>query len=495
MNRIDTGSKNENETLTDTTENIVHSAKCSIVEELPEKLDAFETFRSVAHLPYPVFFDSSLSHSELANASYIAVDPFDARIFSDADPQALKILDELQHRYQTETIAGLPRFQGGLVHLLSYELNRCFEEIPPTKNDFEIPTLFYGIYDTVLVFDHETGRNWIVSHGFPETEPGKREQRAKSRIKQLRECINQRNDLQPFNEAYASHSNALSEDKIQGIQQSDISNRIFSNFTRDQYISAVQKCIDYIYAGDIFQVNLSQRLLSRQVEPSLEVYKRLRRQNPATFSAYLDLGEVQFLSSSPERLLRIDTDGSVETRPIKGTRQRSCYPEANLFSAEGLIASEKDRAENVMIVDLLRNDLSKFCHDDSIHVSKLCGIENYEFVQHLVSVVRGEMRPDVTFSQIVESVFPGGSITGAPKVRAMEIIAEVEKVARGAYCGSLGYQGFDRALDQNILIRTITCAGGWYQIPVGGGIVSQSDPVSEYEETIHKAHGMLRSII
>lgn len=275
---------------------------------------------------------------------------------------------------------------------------------------------------------------------------------------------------------------------------SGISSRVTSDFSKPAYIAAVQRCIDYIYAGDVFQVNLSQRLLAPQTAEPLRVYEKLRQQNPAPFGAYLDLGVFQVLSSSPERLLSIDSRGNVETRPIKGTRQRSCYPEANLFLAEGLITSEKDRSENVMIVDLLRNDLAKICDPDSIFVSQLCGLEEYEFVQHLVSVIHGRIKKETSFSRLFTAVFPGGSITGAPKVRAMEIIAEIEPTTRGGYCGSLGYFGWDGAVDQNILIRTIMMGRGWCQIPVGGGIVAQSDPLSEYNETVHKAHGMIRAL-
>jgi para-aminobenzoate synthetase component 1 len=199
------------------------------------------------------------------------------------------------------------------------------------------------------------------------------------------------------------------------------------------------------------------------------------------------------LSSSPERFLRVE-DGVVETRPIKGTRQRRPAPEADLFTRDELRESEKDRAENVMIVDLLRNDLSRVCRPGSIRVPKLCAVETYETVQHLVSEVRGELRAGRDFWDLLAASFPGGSITGAPKVRAMEIITELERVARGPYCGSLFYCGFDGRADSSILIRTFVQRGGWIQCSVGGGIVAQSDPEAEYEETLHKAAGMLRAL-
>ena len=240
-------------------------------------------------------------------------------------------------------------------------------------------------------------------------------------------------------------------------------------------------------------MNLSQRLLHAAVDSSIELYCRLRERNPAPFAGYLDGGDWQIASASPERFIRVE-NGQVETRPIKGTRGRSPYPVADMFTGDVLRASEKDRAENVMIVDLLRNDLSRTCRPESVRVSQLCGLETYEYVQHLVSVVEGSLRPECTPLDVLRTSFPGGSVTGAPKIRAMEIIAELEPTVRGPYCGSLGYIGVGGQMDTSILIRTITAARGWWQLPVGGGIVAQSDPQNEYEETWHKAAGMLRAI-
>jgi para-aminobenzoate synthetase component 1 len=266
-----------------------------------------------------------------------------------------------------------------------------------------------------------------------------------------------------------------------------------SSFSEAQYLAAVARAIEYIRAGDVFQVNLAQRLLYPAADDAISLYLRLRQRNPATFAGYFDLGDFQIASASPERFLQV-RGREVEARPIKGTRRRSRWPEADLFAGSELRESEKDRAENVMIVDLLRNDLSRCCDPESVQVTQLCGLEIYEYVQHLVSVVRGRLRPGATPLDLVRGAFPGGSVTGAPKVRAMEIIAELEPTARGAYCGSLAYLGFDGTLDASILIRTITAGRGWWQFPVGGGIVAQSDPRREYEETWHKAEGMLRAL-
>jgi para-aminobenzoate synthetase component 1 len=198
-------------------------------------------------------------------------------------------------------------------------------------------------------------------------------------------------------------------------------------------------------------------------------------------------------SASPERFLRVE-DGDVETRPIKGTRPRGATPAEDRARAQELLASAKDRAENVMIVDLMRNDLGRVCQYGTVRVPAVCRLESYRYVHHLVSEVRGRLRPELGPVDLLRAAFPGGSVTGAPKVRAMEIIAELEPTARGPYCGALGYIGFDGAMDTNLLIRTFTVARGWIQFPVGGGIVADSDPRREYEETLHKAEGLVRAL-
>jgi para-aminobenzoate synthetase component 1 len=254
----------------------------------------------------------------------------------------------------------------------------------------------------------------------------------------------------------------------------------------------IATALERIRAGELFQVNLSQRLMRRCCEDPLDVFARLQQQTPSPFSGYFDLGSHQIVSVSPERFLLV-RNRHVEARPIKGTRRGMPTPEADLFAKTDLHESGKDLAENTMIVDLLRNDLSRVCTDDSVQVTQLCGLESYRYVHHLVSVVEGDLADRQTAWDVVRAAFPCGSVTGAPKVRAMETIVELEKVARGAYCGSLGYMGLDGGMDLNVLIRTITFSGGWCQMPVGGGIVADSDPEQEYQETWHKSAGMLRA--
>jgi para-aminobenzoate synthetase component 1 len=386
----------------------------------------------------------------------------------------------------------LPPFQGGAAGLLGYELGRSLESVPPTSYDeFNVPALAMGLYDVVVAFDHVTDRAWIVSQGLPELDPSSRYRRAKQRLEQARGWISGSCDdrcaATPEATGQLSPQQLASQYPVADIPD------LTSNFSEQAYLKAVQRVIDYIYAGDVFQVNLAQRLLMPARDNSVSLYRRLRHCNPGPMAGYFDLGDFQILSASPERFLRVH-QRQVETRPIKGTRPRSGDPKIDRAAEAELLGSEKDRAENVMIVDLLRNDLSRVCSPDSIRVSQLCGIEPCQFVMHLVSAVTGRLRSECTSLDLVRAAFPGGSITGAPKVRAMEIIAELEPTARGAYCGALGYLGFDGSMDWNLLIRTITAGRGWWQFPVGGGIVAQSIPEQEYEETWHKAEGLLRAI-
>jgi para-aminobenzoate synthetase component I len=461
-----------------------------LIEELHPAPDAEACFRRLADRPHCLFLDSALRHADLGRYSFLAADPFDVLRFPVDDPGALPALEERLRRFSASTVSGLPPFQGGAAGLFSYDLNRTLERVPaPRVDEFRVPALAVGLYDVVLAFDHAESRAWIISQGFPETGAGARRRRAAERLAQFQAWL-----AAPPPSLTPPPAETLSLDDLAPQFPARKLPELTSNFSPDDYRRAVQRVIDYIHAGDVFQVNLSQRLLFPSREHPASLYLRLRRRNPATFAAYFDLGEYKIVSASPERFVAA-RGREVEARPIKGTRGRTPHPVADLFTGDELRESEKDRAENVMIVDLLRNDLSRVCLPESVRVTQLCGLELYQYVQHLVSVVRGELRPGLAPLDLVRAGFPGGSITGAPKVRAMEIIAELEPTARGAYCGSLGYLGFDGAMDLSILIRTITAGRGWLQFPVGGGIVAQSNVDDEYEETWHKAAGMLKALL
>ncbi|MBL8864365.1 MAG: aminodeoxychorismate synthase component I, partial [Planctomycetia bacterium] len=319
--------------------------------------------------------------------------------------------------------------------------------------------------DWVVAFDHSQNRAWLISRN-----------RSQGQVRDLVKLATMREPIPRDSKRVAGQRPAVQ-----------------SNFTREGYIAAVRRVIDYIHAGDVFQVNLSQRLLAPLSERPLDLYGRLRERCPSPFGCYFDIGDFQILSASPEQFLKV-SDGEVVTRPIKGTRPRGRTPEDDAALLRDLTTNPKDRAENVMIVDLLRNDLGRVCEYGSIRVPRVCEVESYNYVHHLVSEVRGRLRSNLTPWDLLRATFPGGSVTGAPKVRAMEIIAELEPTARGPYCGSVGFVGFDGTMDSNILIRTFTAGRGRLQFPVGGGIVADSDPEREYEETLHKAAGLLRAL-
>jgi para-aminobenzoate synthetase component 1 len=256
-------------------------------------------------------------------------------------------------------------------------------------------------------------------------------------------------------------------------------------------VEAVARAREYVYAGDIFQANISQRFEAPLTEPSWALYRRLRAHNPAPFAAYMEVPGAAILSASPERFLQVDASGHVETRPIKGTRARGVGPEHDAALGQALTESAKDRAENLMIVDLMRNDLSRVCIPGSVRVSELFSLERYATVHHLVSTVVGDLAPGADALDALRMAFPGGSITGAPKLRAMEIIAEVEPSRRGVYCGAIGYWSVTGALDTNVAIRTAVTRDGRIYFSAGGGIVADSDPEQEYRETLDKARATI----
>jgi para-aminobenzoate synthetase component I len=468
-----------------------------LVKRLDPSLRPVDVFQRLSMLPHAVFLDSAMRHPQLGRYSFVAADPVE---WLAARADNLNALNRLADRVATLPLSArndLPPFQGGWAGLFGYELGGNLERVPPAAIDeFKLPALAIGLYDVVIAFDHQQGTAWLLSQGFPEHEEALRRDRAEARLSFFRELLHAADHKAPS----VQHLQLEEDFHVIPVEQlapqfavGGLKN-LTSNFSADAYRRAVQQVIDYIYAGDVFQVNLSQRLLHPASSSAIELYCRLRERNPAPFAGFLDGGNWQLASASPERFIEV-THGRVETRPIKGTRRRSPHPVADMFTGGDLRASAKDQAENVMIVDLLRNDLSRTCRPDSVHVSQLFGLETYEYVQHLVSVVEGQLRPEFTPLDVLRTSFPGGSVTGAPKIRAMEIIAELEPTVRGPYCGCLGYIGVGGRMDTSILIRTITAAGGWWQLPVGGGIVVQSDPREEYDETWHKAAGLLRALV
>jgi para-aminobenzoate synthetase component 1 len=473
----------------------------SLIEELSPTPAPWDMARRLAQRSRLLFLDSAAGPAAQSRYSYVAADPYawleargehiwlNGQAVAQTDP--LTTLAQQLALCRADAVAGLPPFQGGAAGLFGYDLCHHIERLPrPRHDEFAVPDLAIGLYDWVIAFDHAARRAWLISTGFPETEPGRRRLRAEQRLRQALRLL--REEGAP---ATPLRSDLRNGERVQPVAQVPVANLpgLYSSFDRNGYLATIRRAIDYVYAGDCFQVNIAQRLLWRDALAPLELYQRLRERNPAPFAAYFDLGRFVILSASPERFLRID-HGDVETRPIKGTRPRGATPAEERAQIDALCRSAKDRAENVMIVDLLRNDLGRVCRYGSVRVEAVCRVETYQYVHHLVSVVRGRLWEGRGPIDALRAAFPGGSVTGAPKVRAMEIIAELEPAARGAYCGSLGWIGFDGSMDTNILIRTFTAGRGWVQFPVGGGIVADSVPEQEYEETWHKAEGLLRAL-
>ena len=501
-----------------------------LVEELTDVPSIETALDAFSEWPDLILFESALKRDGLGRYSFLSGNPLVTCSVQDAEfgSDPFEALRDFLSRpdFQIDPVEGLPPFQGGVAGLLSYELGGCFEKLPQAQwNEFQMPSLHAGLYDWVLAWDHLQDRAWVICHWWvtPRRHRApKNDGRAGARHRMAQVLRQLDAPDTPFvpdemsrdagAKPWRASGKTIAPDRLAPQFPIEGCPGVTSDFSRDDYLTAVQRVRDYIYAGDIFQANLSQRLLIESQDSPLDIYRRLRKCNAAPFASYFQHDDWAIVSASPERFIKLD-GGTVTTRPIKGTRQRRTGAEADLFSRDELRQSEKDVAENVMIVDLLRNDLSRVCEPGSVTVPQLCTVETYETVQHLVSEVRGQLPITLTPDQanrsadlpgrfwspptrlwdLLRATFPGGSITGAPKVRAMEIIAELEPTARGPYCGSLFYAGFDGTFDSSILIRTFVCRHGQVQCSVGGGIVAQSDPVREYEETLHKAEGMLRA--
>jgi para-aminobenzoate synthetase component 1 len=339
-----------------------------------------------------------------------------------------------------------------------------------------LPECILGFYDVMLVYDQLQSKAYIVSTGFPATTQAARLERATERLVQLKKLITAPGTL-------PASKNQSSQPQIE----------LKSNFTHDGYITAVERARQYIIDGDIFEVNLSQRYSTVVKIEAFELYTRLRRLNPAPFGGFLNFDEVTIASSSPERFLRLRGD-KVETRPIKGTIRRGQTPEEDGANGRWLLASPKDRAENMMIVDLERNDLGRVCRYGSVKVTELAVLETFPTVFHLTSTVVGQLREGISRMDLLKATFPGGSITGAPKIRSMEIIDELEPTRRSIYTGSIGYFSFDGDLDLNIVIRTFLIKGDEVHFQLGGAVVYDSDPEGEYQETLDKGRALFKAL-
>ncbi len=477
--------------------------------------------------PGIVLLRSSSFDSAQARCSFVVANPFlTFRSFGsrceiarsrtpDARPQTQfgnpwQVLDALMAQFELLDEIDLPFPLGGCFGYWGYDLKNFTEPKLPRRavNDLELPDCHVGFYDSVVVFDHQLGKVCVVATGL-DADGSRSETRAKERWEFWREKLS----------SVAAFVKTPSNDSIKTAAfSSRLAGRLQSNLSRAEFISAVERAQHYIRAGDIYQVNLSQRLMAEHsVErraparpgdmkslqlaeavlgapvPSWDLYQRLSSVSPAPFSAYFDCGNLQIASSSPELFLRL-SGSHIQTKPIKGTRPRDAEPTRDAQLAYELQTNPKELAELIMITDLLRNDLGKVCEFGSVQVPELARLERFAQVQHLVSTVEGRLRADVTHFTALASCFPGGSITGAPKFRAMEIIDELEPIARGPYCGCHGYLGFNRESQLSITIRTAICKESAVYFHVGAGIVADSNPVAEYDETLAKAAGFLAAL-
>lgn len=444
------------------------------VEIPPERVEIFHRFY---HRPWSFLLETGMAVAGLGCHSFIGSDPFLVFISKNranrlvyngevvvSPGHPLTLLKRLLARCRVSVVrSGIP-FHGGAVGYFSYDLGRQLERLPSlAEDDLRTPDCCLGFYDTVVAVDHERGEVFIVSCGFPET--GRRaEARARQRVEEVKRIL-----FEP-----APPVSVVGSPGKEGMK-----NMVRGHFNKDTYCRIVERAREYILAGDIFEVNLSQRFSVPRVEDPWSIYRRLRSFNPAPFAAYLNFGRFKVISASPERFLKVEGK-KVETRPIKGTRPRGRDPVEDELLRRELWFSEKDRAELVMIVDLERNDLGRVCRIGSVKVPELFRLEEYATVFHLVSTVEGELLPDKDVVDLLVAAFPGGSITGAPKVRAMEIIEELEPVRRGIYTGSIGYIGFDGNADLNIVIRTILAVDDNLYFQAGGAVTADSDPEQEY---------------
>jgi para-aminobenzoate synthetase component I len=488
-----------------------------MVESLGETPDPAAVVAAFLDLPFLIFLDSATGTPlagdahQLGRYSFLTADPVTVvrskgpvTELADAaggwrrvEGDALAVVAGLLGP-PMDPVSGLPPFQGGAAGYIGYDYGAVLERIPAARyDDLAIPDVVLGIYDWVVAWDHLIGTAWIISTGMPE-QGAARKNRARERLEEVRRRVaGSAGGSQPGRPVAATPVIPLPECPsppsfpVLGVEGAERIG-LRSSFTHRAYLDAVALVREYILAGDIFQANLSQRFEGPLAEPTFELYRRLRRRNAAPFAAYINLGEFAVLSASPERFLRLDENRRhVETRPIKGTRPRGLGPMHDAALGRALAESDKDRAENVMIVDLLRNDLSRVCRPGTVRVPELFALEQHPTVHHLVSTVVGELEPGTGPMDLLRAAFPGGSITGAPKVRAMEIIAELEPTRRGVYCGSIGYISSTGAMDMSIVIRTYVALRGRVYFQAGGAIVADSDPEQEYRETLDKARALI----
>lgn len=452
-------------------------------------------FKKIGDSPYAFLLESVEGGEQVARFSFLGADPFlvftsKGRGVAVEEAGAIKIrelrenedpltvLKELMGRYRWSADESLPRLAGGAVGYIGYDTVRFFEKLPEhTDDDLDLPDCFFVFTDTLLIFDHVRHRIKVLSHALANGDPDQAYDRAISRIEALIGRLRAPAPA-PGPEVRKSSPAPLS---------------ITSNVSRGQFLQAVLAAKEHIIAGDAIQIVLSQRLSIEVEADPFDIYRALRSLNPSPYMYYLSYGGLKLVGSSPE-ILVTEERGRVTTRPIAGTRPRGADPSADHALEAELLADVKERAEHIMLVDLGRNDIGRVCRPGSVQVDQLMGIERYSHVMHIVSNVVGELAPGYDQFDVLRACFPAGTVSGAPKIRAMEIIEELEPTRRGPYAGAMGYFSFSGDMDTCITIRTIVIKDGCAHIQVGAGIVADSVPESEFDETMNKARALVRAI-
>lgn len=428
-------------------------------------------------LPRPLLLDGADPLHPLGRRSYLMADPVAIAEGDAADWPTLADRLRATLTGDTRPDPALPPFQGGWAGWFGYELGAAFDRMPRVAHpSVPLPDCSLALYDVVIAWDHATGDAWLISTGVDATGRRSRE-RAVTRAAAWAPRLRAATEALPPAPPPAAAAPATAD------------------FTPAAYRTAVAQVVDAILAGDLFQANLTQRFTVPVAEDPVTLYRRLRARTPAPMGAFLAHPRAAILSASPERFLRYDAaTRAIETRPIKGTRRRVDDAGEDAAQVAALLASAKDRAENVMIVDLLRNDLSRVAEAGSVAVPALCRHEAHPTVHHLVSIVTATLREGLDALDLLAATFPGGSITGAPKLRAMALLADLERVTRGVYCGAIGWLGLDGAMDTAIAIRTMTVADGVAAVHAGGGVTARSTPEEEYQESLDKARALLGAL-
>ena len=442
-------------------------------------------YLKIARPPYSFLLESVEGGERLARYSFIGTEPYTVvktgRGQKDGNVDPLTPVEQEMARFKPVPVKGLPRFTGGAVGYLSYEAVGHFERLPsPECDTLALPESVFMLTTTLLVFDHLRHKIQVVSHARLDGDIRGAYDLAAARIDELVDRLEEPLPRQ------ARRPVALTQDD-------GVDGRYTSNISQEDYEAIVEKTKEYVYRGDIIQAVLSQRLARSSGAGPFDIYRSLRTVNPSPYMYYLDMGYFQIVGASPELLVQVEDD-VVATHPIAGTRPRSHDPEKDAALEEELRNDEKEKAEHIMLVDMGRNDIGRVSRPGTVKVTQLMDVERYSHVMHLVSHVEGKMRPEYTAYDALRACFPAGTVSGAPKIRAMEIIAELEPDKRGPYAGAVGYFSLSGNMDTAITIRTIVFKDGVAYVQAGGGIVADSTPTGEYAETLYKANALLRAI-